>query len=157
MEWRDDIFREFTEEITTYMFPKAPEKIEETEKFISESMEKMARGEEIVCVILKREGKEYLGNIGLHKINTHTPEFGIWLKKSAHGHHYGHEAVAALKEWADTHLQYDHIVYPADRDNIPSRKIPESLGGTLHAEYDKKNLSGHTLHIVEYWIPRSSL
>ena len=32
---KEDIFREFTPEITKYMFPKAPEKIEETIEFIN--------------------------------------------------------------------------------------------------------------------------
>ncbi|MBU1445703.1 hypothetical protein KKD70_00370 [Patescibacteria group bacterium] len=34
LEYKDEIFKEFTPEITTYMFPKSPEKIEETIEFI---------------------------------------------------------------------------------------------------------------------------
>jgi len=35
------IFQEFTAEITALMYPKTPDDISETEKFITESIEKM--------------------------------------------------------------------------------------------------------------------
>ena len=35
------IFKEFTPEITALMYPKSPDHISETEKFITESIEKM--------------------------------------------------------------------------------------------------------------------
>src|SRR3989344_3002706 len=157
MQWKEVIFREFTEEITLFMFPRAAKKMAETEDFIVSTMEKMKQGKEIVCVTLEKQSEEFLGCAGLHEINTNFPELGIWLKKSAHGKKYGREAITDLKQWADEHLTYDHIVYPVDRDNIASRKIPESLGGVIHREYEKKNLSGNTLHTVEYWISPARL
>lgn len=71
LDFVKDIFREFTAEITVFMTPKPPEKIEETREFIKSALEKMKKNEELQMVVLK----------------------------------------------------------PVDRDNIPSRKIPESLGG----------------------------
>ncbi|MEI6118205.1 MAG: hypothetical protein WCP92_02960 [bacterium] len=41
LQYAEDIFKEFTSEITTYMFPKAAENISETESFIQSSIEKM--------------------------------------------------------------------------------------------------------------------
>lgn len=41
MEYVQEIFKEFTPEITTYMFPKSPDAISETEKFIKDSIQKM--------------------------------------------------------------------------------------------------------------------
>jgi len=41
MQYAEEIFKEFTPEITTYMFPKAAETIAETKNFIQSSMEKM--------------------------------------------------------------------------------------------------------------------
>jgi [ribosomal protein S5]-alanine N-acetyltransferase len=43
-EYKECIFKEFTVEITTYMFPKPAEKIEETINFINSSIEKNNQG-----------------------------------------------------------------------------------------------------------------
>ena len=42
--------------------------------------------------------------------------------------------------------------YPVDRRNIPSRRIPESLGGVVKEEYEKENRSGKILDLVCYHI-----
>jgi hypothetical protein len=41
MEYAEEIFKEFTPEITTYMFPKSAENISETESFINHALEEM--------------------------------------------------------------------------------------------------------------------
>lgn len=152
LDFDKDIFREFTKEITVYMSPKPPDKIEETREFIKSSLEKMKKNEDLQMVVLKKDTKEFLGCAGLHRVNTPTPELGIWIKKSAHGNGYGKEAVFGLKKWANENLHYECLIYPVDKDNLPSRKIPESLGGVIEKEFDKKKLSGNILHEVEYRI-----
>jgi [ribosomal protein S5]-alanine N-acetyltransferase len=149
---KEDIFREFTHEITVYMTPVPAKHVSETESFINESRKNMKDGKELVLGILAKETEEFLGIVGLHKIDTVHPELGVWLKKSAHGQRYGREAVHAVKEWADRHVRYDYILYPVDRANVASRKIPEALGGMVHAEYTKSTPSGATLNTVEYRI-----
>lgn len=153
MEYKEDIFKEFTDEITTYMYPRPPKEIFETESFINDSVAEMKNEAHLVLVIIKKDTKELLGCTGIHNINSKNPELGIWLKKSAHGKGYGLETITALKKWAEEHLNYEYLVYPVDRRNIPSRKIPERLGGTIFREFDKTNLSGRVLHMVEYRIP----
>ena len=93
-----------------------------------------------------------MGCAGLHHIDKKTPELGIWIKKSAHGHGYGKETMVALKEWADKNLSYEYILYPVAKENYPSRKIPEFLHGKVEREYDKINMSGKKLHLLEYRI-----
>lgn len=152
VEYIDDIFAEFTADVTRFMFPKPPSSRKDTEKFVHEEMEKCERNEDIMLVILEKKSREFLGCIALEKINTTHPEFGIWLKVEAHGHGYGREAADALKQWADQQLQYEYIRYPVDKRNVASRKIPESFGGIIKKEYKTVNLSGNTLDEVEYWI-----
>lgn len=152
MEFAQVIFENFTREITTYMFPKANETIDDTKNFINSVIRTMQKNEELVIAILDKNTDEFLGVGGIHKIKTKTPEFGIWIKKSAHGNKYGREAVTALKKWADEHIAYDHLIYPVDRKNISSRKIAESLGGKVEKEYKKENMSGKVLDEVEYHI-----
>jgi [ribosomal protein S5]-alanine N-acetyltransferase len=157
MQYKAEIFREFTEEITTYMYPRAANDISDTEYFIEESLQELREGYNLQLVILKKDTKEFLGCTGIHRINTKVPEFGIWLKKSAQGNYYGFETIAALQQWGEENLDCEGFIYPVDRDNYSSRRIPERLGGEIVNKYNKKNLSGNMLHVVEYWIPRQKL
>ncbi|MDP2650517.1 MAG: GNAT family N-acetyltransferase, partial [bacterium] len=96
LDYKEGVFREFTPEITTYMFPRPAERIEETIEFIETSMKENEEGSNLQIVIIHKEDKDFLGCGGLHRINTKTPELGIWIKKAAHGNAYGKEAVVAL-------------------------------------------------------------
>ncbi len=152
VKYRQEIFREFTADITVYMNPQPAKEIAETDSFIKNSAKNMENGKEIVMAVLLKDTEEFLGCAGLHEIQTKTPELGIWIKKSAHGNKYGREAVTALKHWADENLDYTYIIYPADKQNVSSRKIAESLGGTVAREMKNINASGNELDEVEYHI-----
>lgn len=152
MKYKEDVFWEFTLEITTYMYPCPAQDISETEVFIQEVIEDLADGIALGLVILKKESQEFLGCASLHDLTRPKPELGIWLKKTAHGHKYGLEAITALKNWADENLYYQALLYPVDRVNIPSRKIPEALGGKIVREYNKLNMRGKNLNVLEYHI-----
>ena len=151
LDCKEEIFKEFTSEITTYMFPKSPDKIEETIEFIETAMKENKEGSNFQVVVLNKKTKEFLGCGGIHHINTKTPELGIWIKKSAHGNTYGKEAMIAFKKWADKNLDYEYILYPVVDVNYASRKIPEFLGGKITKEYDE-NLNGKKQHLLEYSI-----
>ncbi|MBD2357165.1 GNAT family N-acetyltransferase [Tolypothrix sp. FACHB-123] len=154
--YREIIFQEFTPEITEYTYAVSSADIAQTDQFINQSMKELEKGTNLVLVILLKETKEFIGCIGLHDINTNTPELGIWTKKYAHGNYYGREAISILKAWAEQNLNYEYLRYPVDKRNIPSQKIPESLGGIIAAEYDKINLGGKLLHTVEYRLYKSN-
>ncbi|NMG07600.1 GNAT family N-acetyltransferase [Brasilonema sp. UFV-L1] len=153
-KYKQDIFREFTKEITTYMYPRPPKNMTETEEFIHDSVCEMQTGNHLVMVILKKDSQEFLGCTGIHEIYSKNLVLGIWLKKSAHAQGYGLEAITALKSWADENLDYEYLIYDVDQENIPSRRIAEKLGGQIVREYNKTNLSGRVLHILEYRISR---
>jgi len=157
LDYAPEIFKEFTDNITIYMYPKSARKISETETFINTSIQEMENGETLQVIILDKNTSEFLGHGGAKNLKTVTPELGIWIKKAAHGNKYGREAVAGLKHWVDENLKYKYIIYPADRRNVASRKIAESLGGILEDEYKKINASGNELDMVEYRIyPKSA-
>jgi [ribosomal protein S5]-alanine N-acetyltransferase len=153
LNYDQDIFREFTSDITRYMFPKPASDISETRAFIKESIESMKEGNNLQLVILHKITLEFLGCCGLHgEANSTIPEFGIWLKQSAHGFGYGQEALQALFIWAQKMIEAEYYIYPVDRNNISSRKIPESLGGVIIKEYINQGLAGNTLDNIVYKI-----
>ena len=156
LAYKKPIFENFTEEITTYMYPRPAKNTGEAASFIKNSLEGMKNEHELILVILKKDSQEFLGCAGIHRINTKHPEFGIWLKKTAHGNGYGLEAITAMKNWCEENLDCEYFTYPVDEENYPSRRIPEKLGGEIIRTYQKRNLSGRILNLVEYRISVSS-
>ena len=149
----NDIFREFTEEITRFMMPPAATDISQTLDFIQRSEEGLSRGEEWVFAITDLND-DFLGCAGLHgRESSETPELGIWIKKSAHGRRLGREAITCLHSWASQFFAVDYFIYPVDKKNIGSRKIAESLGGKVIKEQEVVSLSGNLLDEVVYHIP----
>ncbi len=145
-----EIYREFTSEITTYMYPKAADDISEIEAFIQKSMETNEAGTNLQIVIREKETGDFLGCGGVHQLVKEEPELGIWIKKGAHGHGYGLEAVSALILWAAKNLPCRSLVYPVDRRNFASRRIPEHHGGAIVREFRETSAGGVELDLVEY-------
>lgn len=148
------IFREFTPGVTTYTYPKAPDTIDETRQFVSHAMQQNQSGTDLHLTILRKNTSDFLGLCGITEVMSDHPHLGIWLKQAAQGFGFGREAVSLLKRWADDHLEYEYLVYPVDRRNLPSRRIVEGLGGKMQQEYPQMNLSGNLLEVLEYWIYR---
>ena len=152
LEAVDYIYQHFTNEITYYMYPCPPKNVDETITFVSKSMSNFEKKEEIVFVVSHKETHEFLGLMGIHEMHTRTPEVGLWLKKEAHGLHYGLEGIEAIIQYAKSTLDYDYIIYNCDIRNGASRNIAETLSGIPVKTYNEINLSGKELHYVQYWI-----
>ncbi|MCF6255786.1 MAG: GNAT family N-acetyltransferase [Gammaproteobacteria bacterium] len=149
----EDIFKEFTADITRYMRPKPAGSIDETCMFIDASREKMSTGDQLVMAILDADTVQFSGVCAIHgKEQGIAAELGIWLKKSAQGKNLGREAIALLVQWAKYNLALSHLVYSVDKNNIPSRKIAESLGGIVVSEGQQKSQSGKHLNELVYQI-----
>lgn len=150
----DEIFHEFTTEITRYMMPKPCDTRAEFEAVRKKFAEQRANKTDILFVILKKESGEFLGCCGIHaNENARVPHLGLWIKKGAQGHGYGREAIHTLVQYASEHLNVEEFMYPVDRRNIQSCKIPQSLGGVVVKEFKTINMSGYELDEVMYHIP----
>jgi hypothetical protein len=57
LEYNEDIFSEFTAEITRYMIPRSPQDISETELFINQSIIEVGNGGALIFVILKKSSQ----------------------------------------------------------------------------------------------------
>jgi len=149
----EDIFKTFDSEITRYMVPKSPTRIEDTEEFITGALQGITAGNNLQLVILNKATGDFLGCCGLHATDDiHHPELGIWIKRQAQGKGYGKETITTLKKWAEINVDYEYLVYPVDRRNIPSRKIPEALSGKIYEERTVSKRDGGTLDLVVYRI-----
>ena len=152
--YTDVIFSEFTPDVATYMYPRPAEQRADTEAFVQSAMQENRDGMNLNMVITLRETGEFLGCVGLHHLAASRPEFGIWVKQSAHMHGYGREAIHLLKRWADTYLPYEYLIYPVDSRNLSSRKIPESLGAAIISQFGGTSGMGQELTLIKYRIER---
>jgi ribosomal-protein-alanine N-acetyltransferase len=151
----EEIYENFTPEITRYMMPAPPKKISETTDFVESALSGLERGDDLHLVIYQRGSNEFLGVCGLHERGRPAePKVGIWLKKGAHGNGYGFEAIVALQAWAENCMKFERLVYPVDRRNTPSKRIPETLGGRIIAERKVTSMAGVELDEIVYGIER---
>jgi [ribosomal protein S5]-alanine N-acetyltransferase len=154
-DYAPNIFQEFTSEVTFYMYPSPAVDIEETRNFIAGSRKNIQAGCNLQFVILDKLTEEFLGCCGLHGENSvRKPELGIWLKASAHGNYYGREAIHTLVNWAKQNIDLDYFIYPVDRRNIASVKIPKSLKGKVIKEFTDQTPSSKDLDMTIYRIDR---
>lgn len=151
-KYAEDIFKGLNKDVTTYMYPKQADDISETLDYIKSQIKLNQEGKNIGIVILDKISGEFYGGGGLHYINKPLGELGIWIKKSAHGHGYGKEAMVELSKWAVTNTSILGMIYPVDFENIASRRIPECMGGIIVDRENIVNLSGQLLHLVTYLI-----
>lgn len=149
-EFKFDICKEFTLEVTRFMPFLPTGNIKETEDFIARSNQELLSGKAIHFCIINKEANEFLGCCGLHHIDTKNVEIGLWLKRSVHGHGYGTETVKALVELAEINFEIEYLLYPVDKDNWASRKIPEKLGFVPAKTYETKKSETEILHIIEF-------
>lgn len=147
------IFKEFTADITHFMVRKPPDDIQQIEDYIERCRERMAVGSELTFVVLIKEDRDFLGVCAVHgQASPRSQELGIWIKKNAQSKGFGREATHTLVAWIANNLEFEYLVYPVDKRNIPSRRVAESLGGVIFKEGSRKSVSGSVLEEVAYRI-----
>jgi RimJ/RimL family protein N-acetyltransferase len=114
---------------------------------------RMTAGTDLSLVIRLTSTDEFLGVAGVHGIGSAEPEVGIWLKETAHGLGYGREAIGAIAKWAPAHIGATALSYPVAKQNLPSRRLAESLHGVIVGERKLRKSSGVVLDEVVYRIP----
>ncbi len=156
-KFTDEIYQEFSPEITEYMMPPPPAELADTVAFVESALHGLDQCDDLHFVICLRGDDEFLGICGLHtRGRPNEPELGIWIKKAAHGSGYGLEAISALKRWSEKHLEFDRLLYPVDRRNAPSRRIAEKLGGRAIAEKKVVSMAGKELDEIIFGLDRQA-
>ncbi len=134
-KYAEPIFNALDEQIIRYLLmEKLPASISDTFDFIHESKEKIKKGTDLIYVIIDKENN-FCGCAGMHAIHTRTPQLGIWLKNVVQRKGYGLQIIKTFVNWIQQNLDYDYIKYPVDRNNMPSIKIVQQLGGEICDEY----------------------
>lgn len=141
-----EILETFTAAVTRYMFLKPARKLDDTLEFIEKSREATEAGMNLQLTISLKATREFLDCCGLREYESvQVPELGVWIRQQAHGHGYGKEAVVALAHWAVEHLDISGLVYPVDRRNAASRRIPDAPAGKVVSTTITTGLGGDRL------------
>ena len=147
-----EIYENFNEQIITYMAPAAAKDIGETSEVVHRFIDQREKNTDYVYAITLKSSGEFIGVAGLHNLKNGIPELGIWTKINSHGNHYGREAIGGVIEYARS-LGIKKMLYPVDRRNIPSKKIPLFYGGKIVIDYKKvETPDGRTLEEEIYEI-----
>ncbi|WP_321955718.1 GNAT family N-acetyltransferase [Burkholderia cenocepacia] len=128
-----------TPSLTRYMGWDPPANRESFDRIWQTWLHAQTDGTDYVFVIRQRDGGSFLGLVGVHHVKQAIPELGVWIREDRHREGIGREAVRLVVEWACSTLNVQRFNYPVAEENHPSRRIAESLGGTVtgHSETPK--------------------
>ncbi|SDL69344.1 GNAT family N-acetyltransferase [Pedobacter antarcticus] len=149
-KYKDEILIEFTPQITRYM-PYTPNGNEgEVQDFLDKAKLGLINGTDFVFAAIQKDSDVFLGCCGIHNITEDSIELGLWLKSDVHGRGLGTEIIEGLINFIEEKLKFNYLIYPVDKDNAPSRRIPEKLGFSIFGEYKKAKDENTFLNIIEY-------
>ncbi|PTS93836.1 N-acetyltransferase [Pedobacter sp. HMWF019] len=149
-KYKDEILRAFTPQITRYM-PYTPIGDErEVQGFLDKAKLGLINGTDFVFSSIHKDGEAFLGCRGIHNISEESIELGLWLKKDVHGHGFGTEIVGELINFIEGNLKFNYLIYPVDKENVASRRIPEKLGFSIFGEYKEAKDENTFFNIIEY-------
>ncbi len=143
----DETFKCITTTLTKYMSWDPPQSRDDFDQTWRKWLPAIQNGTDLVFVIRSVINDEFLGLAGLHQTQSKTPELGIWIREDRHCLGFGLEAVKSVAAWASSHFHYEHFIYPVAIDNQPSRKIAESLGGTIQSHQKQRKYDSVTYAI----------
>lgn len=67
---------------------------------------------ELHFVTRHRDNGRFLGIVGVHALQSKTPELGIWLRHDVHGLRLGHELIGAVASWVSKAFPVKYFEYP---------------------------------------------
>ena len=126
----DEVFHCITHEITRFLFWEPPQSLAKYRARREETL-RSPNNDGYSFVIRRRDSLECLGIASIDNVAATAPELGIWLKQTAHGRGYGSEAVRAVVQWASSALNKQRFLYAVAIENVPSRRVAESLHGEI--------------------------
>lgn len=127
----DEAFAAITLTLTRYMEFEPPASQSAFESIWQVWLSTIADGSDLIFVIRHREGRGFVGLVGLHDAQSPNPELGIWVREPEQGRGYGSEAVRAVASWGAAALSPRAFRYPVAEVNYASRRIAEGLGGRV--------------------------
>lgn len=126
---------------TMFHIPRQPARTEQDViDLINSGNDLYEKGEMMNLAICLKDNDEFIGALGLYRINwdAHRSEIGYILNPVYSGKGYMNEACKALIKFAFEEVDFHSLEAVINADNIPSIKVVEKLGFEREA-YLKEN------------------
>ena len=126
-----DVFACISLEITRFMAWEPPASLADFAEVWKTWLPAIENRSDLHMVARAKSDGRCLGIVGLHALQSGTPELGIWLRYDAHGMGLGCELIGAVTVWASENAAIEYFEYPVAEDNIASRRIAEAYRGSI--------------------------
>lgn len=150
-DYINDYYKEFTDEICEYQYPDAFTSLEDAKDLLGDFIEEMNQGNMLELMILDQNEK-FVGSMEAFGLKEDEIEVGLWLKKDAHGHGYGYEALCGLVNFLNKNYPRAYYVYEADERNHASNHLVNKFNIEKGDTNDITTESGKKLRLTVFRI-----
>lgn len=113
-----------------------PKSVAEVEAFIAKvSKEFNIPGTWFQMLIIQKESREVMGDVGIHFMDEHQVELGCTLSKKYHGNGFASEAMTQVINLLFAKFQKHRIVASVDPENFSSIALMNRLGFRQEAHF----------------------
>jgi len=145
-----DIYPCITTTLTRYMTWEPAQSFAEIEQIGQTWLIAETKRTDHHFVLRDREDQQFIGLIGVHHLDTTTPELGLWIREDCHNQGFAKEGLLEVFCWASAHISAQYFLYPVAIENQPSRKLAEFLGGTVAGYKTERKYEAVIYHIPPY-------
>lgn len=122
MDYLEDYYNAFTEEITRYQWPDSFESIADAKELLQSLLDEAEHGETILLSALTEDGA-FIGSSEVHGLSEECSEIGVWIKASEWNKGYAYKVLKAALDLAREKYGKTEFFYEADVRNIGSMKL----------------------------------
>ena len=144
----DEIWPCMTANLARYMRWEPPKNSEDFKQIWKNWPTRQKEGNSCVFIGRMRDDGSLVGLFSAHNFPTSAPRLALWVCEECQRQGYASEALKAIMNWVRRHFQPEYFIYLAAEENMPSRKLVESLGGkAVSTDHDPKYI------LIIYHIP----
>lgn len=156
LDYIDDYYKEFTDEICKYQYPDAFSSINDAKELLGYFIDEMNQGNMLELMILN-QNDEFIGSMEAFGLKEDEIEVGLWLKKDSHGQGYGYEVLRGLVDFLNKHYPRPYYIYEVDERNLASIHLVNKLKNEKGNTNAITTESGKMLRLTAFRILNESI
>lgn len=123
----------------------------DVQEWINKNLERYKKYNLGFFIISENKSGNVIGQVALEPDTIEGKpyyEIGYILKKEYQHKGYATEAANALKKYAFDTLKLNEVIFEIRPNNLPSRKVAESLGAKIYGEFIKNVRNKKMTHLI---------
>ena len=151
MEYLEEYYSGFNEEITKYQYPDPYESIAAAKEGLQGFIDLMNQNKMLFLSVLTPDG-DFAGSVEVHGLEEQCPELGIWIKTQRQQKGYACEALTGVLKFVQSNYHKEWYVYEADIRNKGSMKLVEKFDYRKEGIDEFKTETGKSLILQKFLI-----